>query len=150
MKKLVLFLSFLLLYALPVHGRIGTPIISGGVETVTGGIFIVDLTSSEILSGASLFNAAIGNTGAGSEVTGTLASPSGGENIVLQLRSGDTPFSIKLTSGDSIYGIPTFNATLDYFYFSGSIMEDQMTLISTGASTWSLSGVSGSPDIKQF
>ena len=151
-KWAVCLLSVILLvswaiYTPQIDAADGDPLIAGvNRGTIIGGIFPIDLTSSETITGASTFGGWMTSSVA-SEVTATLGHSTGaGENIVFR-NLGDTSLT-----GGTIFGIfeagvsnqiitesgVTIVTGATAFEVSGTTLNQVVVLIGSGVSIWEL------------
>ena len=118
------------------------------------GIYVINLTSSNSISGQTLYGTVFQNTSAASEVTATMTSSHAGVSpamVVFQLTKAQYPISVKFFNGDKVDGLPNFNPGVDYLYIGGSGATGAFLALNGtgGTSRWFLSGSSGIA-IKQF
>lgn len=127
--------------------------ITSGVSTdqlVSGGIYTVNLTSSETLSGKTMYGAIVGNYGANSEVTATLPALEEGMNVGFRLRksselaaSGAT-IIILIDPTDTVIGIENFSSSASAIMLSGTTLGSECFLNYAASQTWEFSGVTTS------
>jgi hypothetical protein len=111
-------------------------------DTITGKIFVANVTSSGTETGNTLYGGWVGNLNATSEVTRTLPAVQDGMNIVYQLRQAQHALLIELNSGDALYGMADFDSGASVIELSGATMSAQVTLTYGGPNIWCLSSVS--------
>lgn len=126
--------------------RLKEPVTSGVssmANEVTGKTYMVNLTSSETLSGNTLYGGWIGHWDATSEVTGTLPTPQEGMSCVFVNNAGTTNFLVKFNPVDSIYGLNSmFSSGNSVVELSGTTNSAYLTLVSWQAGSWWATGVS--------
>lgn len=121
--------------------------ITSGVSSVnspiTGRAFVINMTSSETLSGNSLFGGVIGNYGATSEVTATAIPVTNGMNVFFQTRVHGKKLFIKLDAIDSIWGAdPGVTTGASAFLLDGGPASAWVLLNYCAPNAWCVSSVS--------
>lgn len=118
---------------------------------ITGGTYYVELTSSENLSGSTVYGAFIGNAGAESETTGTLPQCVKGMLVVFENTGGlwngsasGATLVVQFNAADSITGLnANFSSGNSVVFLSGSTMTCKLVLEGRAANHWYVSSVTG-------
>jgi hypothetical protein len=117
---------------------------TSGYGNITGNMPTPNITTSETISGTSLYGAMIGNYGALSEVTYTLSACRDGMNLGFQLRQDQTSGStivVVINASDTAYGgVSNFSAGHSAYVLSGTTMAAYATFNHGGTSIWCVQG----------
>ena len=120
--------------------------VSTEANTITGRTFYTDLTSSENLTGQTVYGGAVGNWGSTSEVTATLPTAVKGMSVLIMLNQGQASGStlLVLFPSSNIVGISSlFSSGASTLMLSGTTLSSYMNLEAWRDSWWFLTGVSG-------
>jgi hypothetical protein len=119
------------------------PVLSGvsTSSTATGGVYVVNLTSSETLNGSTVFGGMLSNYGAQSEVTATLCPVAPGMNLSFEL-TGMPWYVIQLNAADTLHGIANWVTGASTIYVSGTTGSAYGFLRYLAPNKWIISGAS--------
>lgn len=131
-------------------GMLPDPITSGVSaqgKTITGNVYFVDLTSSETLSGNTLYGGFIGNWGAAASVTATLPSAQKGMSVLFmntQGKAAGNSIFVVFNVADTIVGLSAnFSSAASAVQLSGVTLSRFLSLHAWRDGYWFVTGTSG-------